>query len=219
MANLQVKPALAPAARAEELAQSVLKGDARVIGQVLSRIDDGDSLAREVLKRLHPHTGRAHVVGITGAAGSGKSTLIARLTEEWRRRGQKIGILSVDPTSPLTGGAFLGDRVRMREHFLDGAVFIRSLATRGQAGGISRALYEATQLLDAAGKDVIFVETIGIGQDQVDVATVAETVAVIVTPENGDEIQAMKAGILEIADILVINKADLPGADQMFEKL
>lgn len=219
MTILQAKPAGSPPARAEELAQAVLKGDARVVGQVLSMIEDGGRLAREVLKRLFPRTGRAHVVGITGAAGSGKSTLIARLTEELRRREKTLGILSVDPTSPLTGGAFLGDRVRMREHFLDRAVFIRSLATRGHAGGISGALFEATQLLDAAGKDVILIETIGIGQDQVDVAGVAEAVVVVVTPENGDEIQAMKAGILEIADILVVNKADLPGAHEMFEKL
>ena len=204
---------------ADELAEAVLEKNVRAAGRVLSLIDDRDPLAKAVLKRLYAHTGNAHIVGITGSAGAGKSTLIDCITTELRRRKKEVGILTVDPTSPFSGGALLGDRIRMRDHFLDQGVFIRSLATRGSHGGLSGAIYEAAQLLDAMGKEYILLETIGIGQDQVEVSRIAHTVLVIVTPESGDEIQAMKAGVLEIAHLLVINKADLAGTEELFLKL
>jgi LAO/AO transport system kinase len=203
----------------EGLVKAVLGGDVHAAARVLSLIEDKDPLAKEILKRIYPCTGGAHIIGITGSAGTGKSTLIARMTAELRRRSKRVGILAVDPTSPFSGGALLGDRVRMRDHFSDPGVFIRSLATRGAHGGVSGCVYQAAQLLEALGKDTVFIETIGIGQDQIEVAGIAHTVVVVVTPESGDEIQALKAGMLEIADLLVINKADLSGADEMFLKL
>ena len=203
----------------DQLAEAILRRDARAAGRVLSLIDDRDPLAKAVLKRLYARTGRAHIVGITGSAGTGKSTLIGCLTTELRRRKKQVGILTIDPTSPFSGGALLGDRIRMRDHFLDQGVFIRSLATRGNQGGLSGCIYEAVQLLDAMGKEYVLIETIGIGQDQVEISRIAHTVLVIVTPASGDEIQAMKAGVLEIADLLVINKADLSGADELFLSL
>jgi LAO/AO transport system kinase len=204
---------------ANELAEGISGQDARVAGRVLSLIDNRDPMAKAVLKRLYARTGRAHVVGFTGSAGSGKSTLIGCVTAELRRRKKQVGILTIDPTSPFSGGALLGDRIRMREHFLDQGVFIRSLATRGNQGGLSGCVHEAAQLLDAMGKEYILIETIGIGQDQVDIARIAHTVVLLITPESGDEIQGMKAGILEVADLLVINKADLPGADELYVAL
>ena len=201
------------------LVESVLARDPRAAGRVLTLIDNRDPLAKQILKRLYSRTGRARVVGITGSAGSGKSTLIDRMTEELRRRKKAVGILTIDPTSPFSGGALLGDRVRMRGRFLDDGVFIRSLATRGSLGGVSSCLIEAVQLLDAMGKEYILIETIGIGQDQIDIARVAQAVLVVVTPESGDDIQGIKAGVFEIADFLVINKADLPGAQDLVVKL
>src|SRR5262245_28610769 len=201
------------------LSSAVLRGDPRAAGRVLSLIDSRNPLAKRILKRLYPRTGHARVVGITGSAGSGKSTLIGRMTEELRQRKKPVGILTVDPTSPFTGGALLGDRVRMRDHFLDDGVFIRSLATRGNVGGISSSIMEAVQLLDAMGKEYILVETIGIGQDQVEIAGVAQAVLVVITTESGDDIQGIKAGVFEISDLLVINKADLPGAQELWAKL
>jgi LAO/AO transport system kinase len=200
----------------DELARSILAGNPRSAARVLSLIENRDPLANEVMKRLYSRTGRAHVIGITGSAGSGKSTLIDRMVAEFRRRKKRVGILTVDPSSPFSGGALLGDRVRMRNHFMDNGVFIRSLATRDGQGGLPTCVFEAAQLLDAMGNDSILIETIGIGQNQVEIARVADTVLVVTTPESGDEIQALKAGILEIADFLVMNKADLPGAEQMF---
>jgi LAO/AO transport system kinase len=204
---------------ADGLARSVLNGNLRAAGRVLSLIDDRDPLAKAVLKRLYARTGRAHIVGVTGSAGTGKSTLIGCLTTELRRRKKQVGVLTIDPTSPFSGGALLGDRVRMRDHFLDKGVFIRSLATRGSQSGLSNCVCEAAQVMDAMGKEYILIETIGIGQDQVDVSRVAHTVVLVVAPESGDEIQSMKAGIMEIADLVVINKSDLPGAEEMFLNL
>ena len=204
---------------ADELARAIFNQDTRAAGRVLSLIDDRDPVAKAVLKRLYARTGRAHIVGFTGSAGSGKSTLIGRVTAELRSRQKQVGILTIDPTSPFTRGALLGDRIRMRDHFLDQGVFIRSLATRGSQGGLSGCIHEAAQLLDAMGKEYILIETIGIGQDQVDIARIAHTVVVLVTPESGDEIQGMKAGILEVADLLVINKTDLPGAEELYATL
>jgi LAO/AO transport system kinase len=203
---------------AADLAARVLEGDRRAAARALTLIENRDPRARAVLKALYPRTGRAHAVGVTGAAGSGKSTLIACLTRELRGRNQRVGVLMVDPSSPFSGGALLGDRLRMRDHFLDDGVFMRSFATRRGAGGVSPGIAEAVQLLDAMGEDVIFVETIGIGQDQLQVATVAHTV-IAVLPPGGDEVQAMKAGILEIADIVAVNKADLPGAFETAQRI
>jgi LAO/AO transport system kinase len=159
------------------------------------------------------------VIGVTGAAGTGKSSLIDRMTAEYRRRNQTVGVLAIDPTSAFSGGALLGDRLRMREHFLDDKVFVRSFATRGATGGLSRAVREAIHVLDAMGKQVILVETIGVGQDELDIARLAYTVVVVLIPEMGDEVQLMKAGLAEIADILVVNKSDLPGADVTLQQL
>ncbi len=202
-----------------DLGKRILRGDVLAAARLLTLIENKDPRARAILKSVYSRTGQAHIIGVTGAAGSGKSALIDRMTAELRRRKKKVGILTVDPTSPFTGGALLGDRIRMRDHFLDDGVFIRSLATRGGWGGVSASIQEATQLLDALGKDVIFIETIGVGQDQVGVSTTAHTVVVVLTPWMGDEIQGMKAGLLEITDILVVNKTDLPGAEEMVQYL
>ena len=216
MAKSRVSPTKVQKSSIDGLARSIASGNARSAARVLSLIENKDPIANEVMKRLYARTGRAHVIGITGSAGSGKSTLIDRMTAEFRRRKKRVGILTVDPSSPFSGGALLGDRVRMRNHFMDNGVFIRSLATRDGQGGLSSCVVEATQVLDAMGNDSVLIETIGIGQNQVDIAQVANTVVVVMTPESGDEIQALKAGVLEIADILVMNKSDLPGAEQMF---
>jgi LAO/AO transport system kinase len=201
------------------LIKQILKGDVRALASLMSLIEDGDPKAKAVLKAIYPHTGRAHVIGVTGAAGTGKSSLIDRMTAEYRRRRRTVGILAVDPTSLFSTGAVLGDRVRMRDHFVDDGVFIRSFATRGGSGGMSAAVRKAIHLLDAAGKEVIFVETIGVGQDQLEIAALAHMVVVLLTPQMGDEIQGMKAGLAEIADILVVNKADLSGAEETLQQL
>jgi len=205
--------------RQTHMVQLILKGDVRAAAQMLSLIEDQDPRAKAILRTIYPRTGKAHVVGVTGVAGTGKSTLIDRMTVELRGRKKKVGILTVDPTSPFSGGAVLGDRIRMRDHFLDEGVFIRSLATRGGWGGLSAAVPEAVQLLDAMGKDIVFIETIGAGQDEVEISTLAHTVVVVLTPWMGDEIQGMKAGLLEISNILVVNKADLPGVEEMLQYL
>jgi LAO/AO transport system kinase len=201
------------------LIKRVLKGNVRTVALLMSLIENGDPKVKAVLRAIYPHTGRAHVIGVTGAAGTGKSSLIDRMTAEYRRRRKMVGILAVDPTSLFSSGAVLGDRVRMRDHFIDEGVFIRSFATRGSSGGVSAAVREAIHLLDAAGKEVIFVETIGVGQDQLEIAALAQMVVVVLTPQMGDEVQAMKAGLAEIADILVVNKADLSGADETVQQL
>jgi LAO/AO transport system kinase len=216
MAKSRVKASKDRKSGIDGLARSILSGNTRSAARVLSLIENKDPIANEVMKRLYARTGRAHVIGITGSAGSGKSTLIDRMTAEFRRRKRRVGILTVDPSSPFSGGALLGDRVRMRNHFMDNGVFIRSLATRDGQGGLPSCVVEATQLLDAMGNDSVLIETIGIGQNQVGIAGVADTVLLVMTPESGDEIQALKAGVLEIADFLVMNKSDLPGAAQMF---
>jgi LAO/AO transport system kinase len=199
--------------------KQILKGDSRMVASLMSLIEDGDPKVKAVLKSIYPHTGKAYVIGVTGAAGTGKSSLIDRMTAEYRQRKKKVGILAVDPSSLFSTGALLGDRIRMRDHFVDDGVFIRSFATRGSSGGVSAAVREGIHLLDAAGKQVIFVETIGVGQDQLEIATLAHMVVVVLTPQMGDEVQGMKAGLAEIADILVVNKADLLGADETVQQL
>lgn len=202
-----------------ELGKRILQGDVRAAASLMSRIENGDPKAKAVLRTLYARTGRAHVIGVTGAAGTGKSSLIDRMIAEYRRRNNSVGVLAVDPSSLFSGGALLGDRIRMRDHFLDDKVFVRSFATRGGTGGLSTAIREAIHVLDAMAKEVILVETIGVGQDQLEIAALAHLVVVVLAPEMGDEVQAMKAGLAEIADIVVVNKSDLPGADVTFEQL
>jgi len=197
----------------DELVRAAILGDKRAIARLISIAENNGTLAREALKALYPYTGKAHIIGVTGAPGTGKSTLVNELAKEFRLRGFKVGIVAVDPTSPFTGGAILGDRIRMRDLYNDPGVFIRSMATRGSLGGLARATADAVKILDAAGYDKILVETVGAGQAEVDIASTAHTTLVVEVPGLGDDIQVIKAGILEIADIFVVNKADLEGAD------
>jgi len=197
-----------------DLIEKALAGDRRALARLLSLIEDDGPQARQALAALHPHTGRAHIIGVTGAPGTGKSTLVNEMAKALRTQGHTVGIVAVDPTSPFTGGAILGDRVRMRDLAGDPGIFIRSMATRGSLGGLARATSDAVKVLDAVGFEVVLVETVGVGQAEVDVARTAHTVIVVEAPGLGDDVQALKAGLLEIADILVVNKADRPGAGQ-----
>jgi len=194
--------------------EKVVAGDVRAVARLIRDIDDGTPGIRSVLKDLYPHTGNAYVVGITGAPGVGKSTLVDQVISHLRKQDKSVGVLAVDPTSPFSGGAILGDRIRMQRHCADPGVFIRSLATRGQFGGLTQSTRSAIDVLDAMGKDVILVETVGVGQDEVDVVKSAHTTVIIVMPGMGDDIQVIKAGILEVGDIFVINKADREGVDR-----
>ena len=197
-----------------DLVNGVLSGKRRELARLISLIENEDGDATEALIQLYKHTGKAHIIGVTGPPGSGKSSLVTKLTTEFRKRENTIGIVCVDPSSPFTGGALLGDRIRMQEHSLDNEVYVRSMGTRGHLGGLARATSDAVRAIDAFGKDIIFVETVGAGQSEVDVITVAQTVIVTDMPGSGDDIQAIKAGIMEIADIFVVNKMDLPGAER-----
>lgn len=190
----------------------ILEGEVRATARLLRDIDDQIPSAQGFLRDLYPHTGRAYVVGFTGSPGVGKSTLVDQLALRYRKEGKTVGILAVDPTSPFTGGAILGDRIRMQRHFLDSGVFIRSLATRGHFGGLTRSTNDMINVLDAMGKDVILVETVGVGQDEVEIVHSAHTTIVVTIPGMGDEIQAIKAGIMEIGSIFVVNKADREGS-------
>ncbi|HEX9069992.1 MAG TPA: methylmalonyl Co-A mutase-associated GTPase MeaB [Ktedonobacterales bacterium] len=202
-----------------DLADRLLAGDRRALSRVISYIENNSPEARAILPRLHKHGGHAHVVGVTGSPGAGKSTLVMRLARELRKRDQRIGIIAVDPSSPFSGGAILGDRIRMQELSGDPKVFIRSMASRGSVGGLAVATRDTVRALDAAGFDMIIVETVGAGQAEVEIVRAAQTVLVVVVPGMGDDIQAIKAGILEIADIFCVNKADRPGADQTAAEL
>ncbi|HDD70071.1 MAG TPA: methylmalonyl Co-A mutase-associated GTPase MeaB, partial [Candidatus Bathyarchaeota archaeon] len=194
--------------KTEEIVQGVLAGNKRSIAKAITLIENNAPEAKKLLAHVYSHTGKAHIIGITGPGGSGKSTLIEKIVREYRRNGKKVGVIAVDPTSPFTGGAFLGDRIRMQELSTDEDVFIRSMATRNYLGGIARATKDAVKVLDASGKDVIIVETVGAGQSEVEIIKIADSVVVIHAPGLGDEIQAIKAGLMEIADIFVVNKAD-----------
>ncbi|MBZ5610668.1 MAG: methylmalonyl Co-A mutase-associated GTPase MeaB [Acidobacteriia bacterium] len=195
--------------------QEILGGNPRALARAATAIENRQASAESLLKELFPHTGRATVLGITGSPGAGKSTLVDRLIHELRREGKQVGVIAVDPTSPYTGGAILGDRIRMLSHHADSGVFIRSMATRGWLGGLAAATTDMTVLLDAAGKDVVLVETVGVGQDEVEIAKLADATMVVLVPGMGDDVQAIKAGIMEIADVFVINKSDQPGADRL----
>ncbi|MEM2947179.1 MAG: methylmalonyl Co-A mutase-associated GTPase MeaB [Candidatus Bathyarchaeia archaeon] len=198
----------------EEIARGILAGDKRSIARAITMVENNPEEAQSLIAAVYPRTGKAHIIGLTGPGGSGKSTLIEKMVREYRRRGKKVGVIAVDPTSPFTGGAFLGDRIRMQELSTDDGVFIRSMATRNNPGGIAKATKDAVKILDASGKDMIIVETVGAGQSEVEIIKVAQTILVIHAPGLGDEIQAIKAGIMEIADIFVVNKADRENADK-----
>lgn len=198
---------------------AILKGEVGPAARLMRDLDDEMTEAREVLRQLYPHMGRAHVIGITGSPGAGKSCLTSQLIGAFRRRGQTVGVVAIDPSSPFSGGAILGDRVRMQPHNTDPGVFVRSLATRGHMGGLSRSTGDVVDVMDAMGKDVIIVETVGVGQDELDIVRLAHTTLVVQVPGLGDDIQAIKAGILEIASIFVVNKADLAGADLVVRDL
>ena len=203
----------------ETLAAGVREGDRRALARAITLVENGDPLAYELVREVYPETGSAYVVGITGPPGVGKSSLIAALVRRIRAAEQSVGVISVDPSSPFTQGALLGDRIRLSEHFLDPGVFIRSMGTRGHLGGLAEATLQALLILDAAGKDVIFVETVGTGQSEVEVIGIADTVLLVLMPGSGDSIQALKAGIMEIPDVIAINKKDHPAAKTMLNEV
>jgi LAO/AO transport system kinase len=190
-------------------------GDPRALARAISMVENRDPGALELLKALFPHSGKARILGLTGAPGAGKSTLVDQLAKHYRKQNRTVGIIAVDPTSPYTGGAILGDRIRMQDHFADPGIYIRSMATRGSLGGLARATADVSTVLDASGRDLIMIETVGVGQDEVDIVRLAEITVVILVPGMGDDVQTIKAGIMEIADIFVINKSDREGAERV----
>jgi LAO/AO transport system kinase len=204
---------------ADRLLQPLLEGNPRALARAITWMENGHGQARDLMARIWPHLGRAMVLGLTGSPGSGKSTLTDQLARALRAEGKKVGILAVDPTSPFSGGAILGDRIRMQRIAADPGIFIRSMATRGALGGLARATQDAIDLLDAAGYDVVLVETVGVGQDEVDVVSCVQTCCVVLVPGMGDEIQAIKAGIMEVADLFIVNKADRDGVEKVEQEI
>ena len=199
--------------------EKLLQGDRRALARLISMVENNEEKKTDVLKKIHAHTGKAYVFGITGSPGSGKSSLVDQLLVHIRKMGLTVGVIAVDPSSPFSGGAILGDRIRMQNHALDPGIFIRSMGSRGTLGGLSKATREAIKILDAFGKDVIFVETVGVGQSEVDVVKYADTTVLVLTPAAGDSVQTIKAGIMEIADLFIVNKSDLPGVDRTVTEL
>jgi len=208
-----------PAGKDERLIERLLEGDRRALARAISLVEDDDPKGWELVRSTYPHTGRARMIGLTGAPGAGKSTLVGALTKLERARGNTIGVLSIDPSSPFTHGALLGDRIRLTEHFLDPGVFIRSMANRGALGGLSEATLQAALLMDASGRDLVLLETVGVGQAEVDIIDHADTVVLVLMPGSGDSIQALKAGVMEIPDVIVVNKADHPMTDTMVREV
>jgi len=202
-----------------ELAEGVRSGDRRALARAITLVENGEPLAADLVRELYPHTGNAYVVGVTGPPGVGKSSLISALVRHLRRDGRTIGVISIDPSSPFSKGALLGDRIRLADHFLDEAVFIRSMGTRGHLGGLAEAALQAVLILDAARKDVVFVETVGAGQAEVEVIGIADTVLLVLMPGSGDSVQALKAGIMEIPDVIAVNKMDHPAATTMVNEV
>lgn len=200
---------------AQELEQRVIAGDIRALARAASLIEGQTSVGRDLIAALFPRTGRAMIVGVTGPPGAGKSTVVDQLVKVARRAGRTTGVIAVDPSSPFSNGAILGDRIRMQDHYDDPGVFIRSMASRGRLGGLAKTTLEMAMLFDAAGRNILLVETVGVGQDEVDVARLADVTVLVLAPGFGDDIQAMKAGIMEVADLFAVNKADLPGADRL----
>ena len=215
----EAREAVDPAARATDLADAAVAGDRRALARLLTAVENRSAVAEHAMRRLYPTAGRAHLVGITGPPGAGKSTLVAALIGEVRRAGRSVAVVAVDPSSPITGGALLGDRVRMQSYADDDGVFIRSMASRGHAGGLASTSAAAASLMDAAGFDLVLIETVGTGQSEVEVAAAADTTVVLEAPEMGDEVQAIKAGLLEVADLVVVNKGDKPGAQRTAAQL
>ncbi len=197
----------------------LLQGDRRALARLISMVENDDPQKTDILKKIYPHTGKGYVFGITGAPGTGKSTLVDQLLRIIREQDLTVGVIAVDPSSPFSGGAILGDRIRMQDHALDKGIFIRSMGARGTLGGLSKSTREVVKFLDAFGKDVIFIETVGVGQSEVDVVKYADTTVLVLTPAAGDSVQTIKAGIMEIADIFIVNKADLPGTDRTVAEL
>ena len=204
---------------ADDLAQRLLDGDKRALARAISLVENDDPAGWKLVREVYPHTGKAAVVGFTGPPGVGKSTLIGAITKAQREAGKDVAVLSIDPSSPFTQGALLGDRIRLADHFLDPGVFIRSMANRGALGGLSEAALQAALLMDAAGKDVVFLETVGVGQAEVDIIDHADTIALVLQPGSGDSIQALKAGVMEIPDVIIVNKADHPLTDTMVREI
>jgi len=202
-----------------ELISGVLRGDPRSVARLITYVENQSEKTSEFMKQIHSHTGKAQIIGITGVMGSGKSTLICELTRKYREQGKSVGIIAIDPTSPFSGGALLGDRVRMMELAMDKDVFIRSMGTRGVLGGLTSAVYDVVEILDASKKDIIIIETVGVGQAEVDVVKIADTTIVVLVPGLGDSIQTIKAGVMEIADIFVVNKADNPKVEQTIAEI
>jgi len=202
-----------------DLASKVLKGDTRAIARMITLIENNDLAAIDSMKEIHKKSGNAQVIGVTGVMGSGKSSLIFELAYSYRKQGKKVGIIAIDPTSPFSGGAFLGDRVRMMQLATDDDVFIRSMGTRGVLGGLASSVFDVVEIYDAAGMDIILIETVGVGQAEVDIVKIADTTLVVLVPGLGDSIQTIKAGLMEIADIFVVNKADKPGVEQVVAEI
>ena len=207
------------AGKDERLVERLLEGDRRALARTISLVEDHDPRGWELVREIYPHTGKARMVGLTGAPGAGKSTLVGAITKNERERGSTVGVLSIDPSSPFTHGALLGDRIRLTEHFLDPGVFIRSMANRGALGGLAEAALQAALLIDASGKDVVLLETVGVGQAEVDIIDRADTVVLVLMPGSGDSIQALKAGVMEIPDVIVVNKADHPMTETMVREV
>lgn len=199
----------------DKLLERAFSGDTRSIGRLISLVESESPSSKEIMKKIYPHTGRAQVIGITGSPGAGKSTFVNRLISQYKKEGKKVGVIAIDPSSPFTGGAILGDRLRMQDHAVEEGVFIRSMGSRGNLGGVSRGTHEGALILDACGFDVVIIETVGVGQSEVDIIKIADSVCLILTPGMGDDVQIMKAGIMEIADLFVVNKADKEGADKV----